>query len=277
MVSGSAKHALSAALAVLRQGEHDAAAVRAASRATDDAEVAAMEESNTNAREQLLKAVQAARGEIASARARLRRSASKRKVEQLLGDNTVKDNQSAAEVVARDINESLRRSTGVVTQEVARSNAAGQVVAESGHTMRRTKDTHESYGRGLKDGASIMKELKRAERRANAVLAVSVAFFAIVVMYVLYRRAQRSVAAAVLIRPALRVASAPFVVAKKMVRIIGRRASARNTTTRTGKQRLQQMKVKEIRQPPPRSPPDEARKYTPPAQHNVCARKKAYL
>lgn len=119
--------AIDAALDALRAGAGgDAALLRAATRAADDAEVAALEASGAAERAATLRAVRIAREEIAAARAALRESAAQRRDELLKRDTSdVGDTQAAA--VARDINDSLRRSTGVVSNEVERSNAAAHV------------------------------------------------------------------------------------------------------------------------------------------------------
>lgn len=214
--------ALDAALCALRDGHGGPAAIRAASRAADDAELAALEAS-TRERAEMLSMVREAREEIVTFRQSLRRKASENREELLKGGGggaTDDTNQvGAAEAVARDINNSLRRSTGVVTQEVARSNAAAHVVDASGRTLRKTRDTHRTYGDGLKDGRDVLAELSRAERRANTWLAVSLAFFVVVVSVVAARRLQRSrtlAVASLFVRPTWRFAMMPVMAGKKV-------------------------------------------------------------
>ena len=165
-----ASAALDAALSVLREGSGGPAAIRAASRAADDAEIAGLEAS-PSLRSEILSAVHRAREEIVGYRATLRRKATEKREELLndRGSTEQLDGAGAAETVARDINDSLRRSTGVVTQEVARSQAAAHVVGASGQTLRKTRDTHKAYGDGLSEGRDVLRELSRAERRANIV------------------------------------------------------------------------------------------------------------
>lgn len=83
-----------------------------------------------------------------------------------------------------------------------------QVVDSSSRTLRATRDTHRGYGNSMRDGRRTLQELRRAERRANATLAISFAFFLVVVAWVLPRRLQRS-NTAMLVRPAMRVALIP--------------------------------------------------------------------
>ncbi len=212
--------ALDAALSALRDGSGGPAAIRAASRAADDAEIAALEAS-ISVRAELMGAVHRAREEIVAFRSTLRRKASEQREELVKDGGSAEDlgSAGAAEAVARDINDSLRRSTGVVTQEVARSHAAGHVVDASGRTLRKTRDTHKAYGDGLKEGRDVLGELARAERRANVVLVVSLAFFVLVVCTVAARRLQRSTTAtgaSLLVRPIFRVAMLPLKAGKKV-------------------------------------------------------------
>lgn len=198
---------LDGALEALRHGQVGPACVRAATRAADDVEVEALEASGEKARETLMNAVRRAREEISAVRDELRRSASSKRAELLDGatEKEEKEDQGAAAAVAKDINDSLRRSTGIVNEEVARTTAAGRVIKESGRTMRKTRDKHRSYGDGLKDGKSTLTELRRAEKNANFVLAASFIIFGFVVAYVVSRRLQRSTMATILVRPVLKL------------------------------------------------------------------------
>jgi len=198
---------LNAALEALRQGQIGPASVRAAARAADDVEVEALEASGERAREALLNAVRGAREEISAVRDELRRSASSQRADLLEGKSEREESEGdgAAAAVAKDINESLRRSTGIVNEEVARTTATGRVINESGRTMRKTRDKHRTYGAGLREGKGTLSELRRAEKNANYVLAASFILFGLVVAFVVSRRLQRSTAAAILVRPMLKL------------------------------------------------------------------------
>eukprot|EP00171_Calliarthron_tuberculosum_P003757 IDg3757t1 len=122
-----AAEALEAALETLRErGEPDAGALRAATRAADDAEIEALEAGSADECAAKLSAVRTARTEIAAVRAEARKSATVRR-DELLAGGVQDDSNAPAAAVARDINDSLRRSTGAVVDEVARSHAAGHV------------------------------------------------------------------------------------------------------------------------------------------------------
>lgn len=100
-------------------------ALRSVISAADDAELTALEETNAQTRSALLAQVADAREEVALARVALRKRAAEEREEllpQREGDNT-----STAAQVAHQINQSLRRTTAVVSEELARTDAAGHV------------------------------------------------------------------------------------------------------------------------------------------------------
>lgn len=111
--------------------------------------------------------------------------------------------------VARDINESLRRSAGVVAEEVARSGAVGGVVDGSSRRLRMVRDTQRGYGDVVKDGAGVLSGLRRTDIVANVVIVLSFIIFFAVAAYVARRRVAGSNIATFVVRPVLWVATAP--------------------------------------------------------------------
>lgn len=209
--------ALGKALEAL-QRDASASTLRNAKRATDDAEVAALELGDAD-RVALLKLVHDARKRMMATRAALRKAAVEKRAELLQGG--IDEKSKAAASIARDINDALRRATGAVTHEVSRSHAAANVVGSSARTLRATRDKHVQYGAGLKEGRGTLMALKRAERHARFTLYLSLAVFTLVVLWVLWRRWNASYSAAILrvatVGP-LKIVTRAFVAGRDLVR-----------------------------------------------------------
>lgn len=120
-------------------------ALRTAERSADDGECLADEIVDESQRDALLRAVSSTRLAIRDTRI----SAKKRALElahkdrsALLGDGEASNAQNAPESdaakIAQDITASLRRSTAIMQQEIARTNATGEVSCASTRATRRS-------------------------------------------------------------------------------------------------------------------------------------------
>lgn len=103
------------------------AAVRAAARAADEAEIAALEGHDQAERRAALSALSAAREQIAAARSDLRSRITAEREQVLARDQPAAASTGAAAQAARDINDGLRRATAVLSGELERTRAAGNV------------------------------------------------------------------------------------------------------------------------------------------------------
>lgn len=190
-----------------------AAAARNVTRMADEIELIAFETGNIREREGLLNSVATARKEVRNARQIAREraleasrnalftlhsgvdsmsskfsnggdkdvSGSTKKNSMTLSNGPRKD----ASRLVNDINETLRRATAVVSDEVARSQATGAVFDESTRKLRMTKDQHIELSGSLGQGTKILRRLHLSEFMANSIVIASFAFFFLVAAYVL--------------------------------------------------------------------------------------------
>lgn len=127
---------------------------------------------------------------------------------------------SAAQQINQDINDSLRRTSALVANEVERSRAAGNVVADSTRTLARTRDQYHKMSSSIKSGGKTLGRLSRTETRANVLIALSFAFFFIVVGYVVSYRLRHSLVTTVILRPTAAAVSYPIVALVKSARLV---------------------------------------------------------
>lgn len=237
---------LDSALGKLKTARQDpyvlVAAARNVTSIADDAELTAWETSDHESRTKLLRKVQDARMAADSARQTARNYSLTATRESLLGNmrsdgkygddtstvnkkesnngfpsasrshlNRVGDEPiSDTARLARDINDTLRRTTAVVAEEVARSRAAGDVVEDSSRRLARTRDQHVTLGASLRQGSKTLHRLRTSETLANAVVIVSFAIFFITAGYVISRRLRSSLVVSVVVRPATSAVLYPF-------------------------------------------------------------------
>lgn len=239
VVSTTEATALAAALSEMLTAPADELArhARIVSRAADDVEVAAAETADASVRHALMEQVDAARGAAASAREQARWSALANGRKKLLEGalQRKQEDDGAAAVIAREINDGLRRVTAVVQEEVERSRAAGGVMDESGRRLRMTGDQHVRYRDKLRSGAGTLSELKRVDLVASVAVILSFLFFFLVTGYVVSRRLANSNTATYLVRPMARIVYAPVRVMVKLfqlfARITTKRAARRPVVT----------------------------------------------
>lgn len=237
--SDSASHALSAAIASLDVPPTDphahAHAARRVSRLADDAELTALETPDPTLRASLLNQVSAARRVAASARQSARQRALSESRNALLPPDVVaaaankslsgKDGNSSSPAadIAADINAALRRATAVISDEVARSRAAGSVLSDGTRRLEQTSSQHTRMSNAFQHGGRTLRKLRTSELMANVAVVLSFAFFFIAAAYVASRRLGSSTLVTVAIKPGLAVARAPF----HVVRAAWRAASSR--------------------------------------------------
>lgn len=191
------------------------AAARQVSRVADEVELTALETGDESQRQELLYAVTSARKAVSTARqmARERALAASRHAlfklpscESSLTEKTIDqhsstknadlnkssthspDMQTEASKLVKDINETLRRSMAVVSDEVERSKATGAVFDESTRRLRMTRDQHKEMSGDIKQGAKTLRRLHLSEFFANGIVAFSFAFFFIVAAYVVLNK-----------------------------------------------------------------------------------------
>lgn len=215
--------ALDAAVRALHTARQDAsgagsnvlaAAARQVSRVADEVELTALETGDQDQRHELLNAVTSARKAVSTARqmARERALAASRNAlfklpshESPSSEQTTdqhpstqtsglkpsaqsKDTQTEASKLINDINETLRRSMAVVSDEVVRSQATGAVFDESTRRLRMTRDQHKEMSGGIQQGTKTLRRLHLSEFFANGIVAFSFAFFFVVVAYVIINK-----------------------------------------------------------------------------------------
>lgn len=221
------QQALSTLLSSSLSGGPLARQARALSRAADDAEVAAAECRDIKHRLALMEQVDAARGAAAQARVHARASALAATRDELLAgaepDDPFQRDAGAAAGLAEEINDGLRRTTAVVSDEVGRSQATGLVLDESSRRLRRTRDQHGRYGETLRSGFATLSELKRSDVVANIAVVLSFALFFIVAAYVAHGKISRSNMATFLIRPAAKIAFAPVRILARITEFVLRK------------------------------------------------------
>lgn len=127
---------------------------------------------------------------------------------------------SAAQQINHDINDSLRRTSALVANEVERSRAAGNVVADSTRTLARTRDQYHKMSSSIKSGGKTLGRLSRSETRANLMVGLSFAFFFLVVGYVVSYRLRHSLVTTAILRPTATAVSYPIVVLVKSARLV---------------------------------------------------------
>lgn len=218
-----------------------AAAARNVTRIADEAELTAWETSDRDQRAVLLNQVQTARVAAHTARQTARHYSLTASRDALLGDiasdgrigphgrdsneagckneppgfpsaytkSTRNEGKSETVRLAHDINDTLRRTTAVVADEVARSRAAGAVVDDSSRVLSRTHDRHVNIGTSLRDGGKTLRRLRTSEALANAVVVISFAIFFLTAGYVASRRLRSSFIASVVVRPAASIVYYP--------------------------------------------------------------------
>lgn len=191
-----------------------AIAARQVSRVADEVELTALETGDLGQRDELLNAVVSARKAVSTARqtARERALAASRNAlfkhpsHESLSKHTTdqrsstepsslkksstqsKDTQTEASKLINDINETLRRSMAVVSDEVVRSQATGAVFDESTRRLRMTRDQHKEMSGGIQQGTKTLRRLHLSEIFANGIVAFSFAFFFVVAAYVVLNR-----------------------------------------------------------------------------------------
>lgn len=127
---------------------------------------------------------------------------------------------SVAQQINQDINDSLRRTSALVANEVQRSRAAGNVVADSTRTLARTRDQYHKMSSSINSGGKTLGRLSRTETRANILVALSFAFFFIVVGYIITYRLRTSFVTTAILRPTATVMSYPIVALVNSVRFV---------------------------------------------------------
>lgn len=211
---------------------------RLVSRAADDAEVAAAETSDPSTRHALMEQVDVARGAALTARNQARQAALAHDRHALLqnparpNDTDPSDSAQTAHV-AREINDGLRRVTALVKEQVDRSRAAGGVLDESSRRLRMTRDRHASYGHVLASGAATLKDLKTVDLIANVAVLVSFVFFFLVAGYVVNRRLARSNTVVFIVRPAVKIVTAPVRLANAAFSMLFKRAAPTKDKSRS--------------------------------------------
>lgn len=230
-VSTTEATVLAAALSAMLTAPADELAryARIVLRAADDVEVAAAETVDAAVRHALMEQVDAARGAAASAREQARWTALANGRKKLLEGavEPKREEEGAAAVIAKEINDGLRRVTAVVQEEVERSRAAGGVVDESGRRLRMTRDQHVRYGDKLRSGAGTLTELKRVDMVANGAVILSFLFFFLVTGYVVSQRLTNSNTATYLVKPLAKIVFAPVRFMAKLVRIFSSKSAKR--------------------------------------------------
>lgn len=227
MTAISEANALEAALQALNHPPdptHLAPLSRAVIRAADDLELVAEETANRTTRKKLLIQVAHARKDVAAARKLARQAAltvDRTKLLEGVPEISKNETETDAAKVAREINDSLRRTTAIVSEEVDRSRAAGNVIDESTRRLRMTRNQHGRYGESLSSGAVTLKSIRRSEMVANLLIVLSFAFFFLAAAYVTKQRLANSNISTFVLRPSMKVASLPVRILAWMVRAIG--------------------------------------------------------
>lgn len=188
-----------------------ASAARTLARQADEAELTALETADRNVRAHLLRRVQAARVAAHTARQTARQHALESSRTTLLvpppnaaaANATAEEKQfkDGAQKLARDINESLRRSTAAVSEEVHRSRTAGDVISDSTRILAKTANTHGKMHSSIARGRRTLTKIRSSETVANVVVLFSFVFFFAVAFYVAKKRVKSSVFATVFIKP----------------------------------------------------------------------------
>lgn len=194
---------------------------RIVTRATDDLELRTLETTDTTLRQNYLSQISHARTCVRAARQKARDLAHETEREQLLPDTDVPQPQGAAASIAGEINDRLRRTTAVVTDEISRSRAAGDVISESSRRLRMTKTQHGRYGEALLSGGETLKSIRRTDVIANVLLILSFVLFFVIAAHITRRKVVNSNIAAFIVRPGVRVASAPVRLVAWVVRKVG--------------------------------------------------------
>lgn len=209
----STTKALDAAISRLEQTPADphalASAARTLTRLADEAELTALETSDYASQTALLRRVQAAKVAAHTARKSARQQALKTSRTTLLPSTTPEVSKSVSQLT-QDINDTLRRTTHAVADEVSRSRAAGDVVQDSTNILTKTKYQHDVLGSGIGSGKRTLQKLKRSETAANFVVLISFAFFFAVAGYVASQKLRSSFVASGVFRPAASAVKLPF-------------------------------------------------------------------
>lgn len=99
---------------------------------------------------------------------------------------------SAREENARAVTESFGRTKQMLAVELARSKAARDQLREGTNEMERANDTNASMSAATKTGSSIVRRLRNRERTDKMLIAAGVAFFLLVVLYIVKKRLSAS-------------------------------------------------------------------------------------
>ncbi|KAI0566197.1 lipase [Gracilaria domingensis] len=185
---------------------------RTVARAADDLELVCEETVDPSLSAQLNSYVDRARQAVKTARRNARAAALKADRTALIEPPTVdqKEFEGSAERLAAEINDALRATAAVVSEEIQRSKVAGDVVEESTRRLRRTTDQHGVYADGIVSGASTLKSIRRTDLVANLVLVLCFALFFVAAAYVTNRRIQNSNIATFIVRPTYKIVSLPL-------------------------------------------------------------------
>ena len=89
---------------------------------------------------------------------------------------------------ARAIEKSLRRSQKLLQHELERVSHVSQAIEEDGRVLGATKAHHLEMKDSVKDAKGALRGLQLQQQKERLILLSAVAFYAVVVMYVLWTR-----------------------------------------------------------------------------------------
>eukprot|EP00735_Rhodelphis_limneticus_P014993 TRINITY_DN9121_c0_g1::TRINITY_DN9121_c0_g1_i1::g.12564::m.12564 TRINITY_DN9121_c0_g1::TRINITY_DN9121_c0_g1_i1::g.12564 ORF type:complete len:284 (+),score=22.34,Sec20/PF03908.8/5.1e+02,Sec20/PF03908.8/4.2e-16,Syntaxin/PF00804.20/0.43,Syntaxin/PF00804.20/1.5e+03 TRINITY_DN9121_c0_g1_i1:44-853(+) len=132
------------------------------------------------------------RAEILNGKERIARIQQSEREELLRGSADVRQRKTldgkAAVGKSRDITETLRRTREVMAQELERSSATSALIDEGSSTLNRTVDQHRTIDNSLGLASSLIRDLQKRDRLERVLLVIGIAFFSLVVLFILYRR-----------------------------------------------------------------------------------------
>ena len=110
----------------------------------------------------------------------------RRQREDLFSQRRSKKLSSTTASEAQSIQKSLMRTQGLLKNELQRVSHLGNAIEEDGKVLQTTMDDHKSLN--TRNAQKALTALERAQRQEQRVLMLSVAFFFLVVFYVMWSR-----------------------------------------------------------------------------------------